>query len=470
MQTEEILSKDQQKAYDLFQEWFFHGEKRFFVLKGYAGTGKTYLVNKIVESLIYEHFLRVAISAPTHKAVGVLSSKNRDMKRSFINDLGNSPPSSGYDFTALGGVPFHRETHFFEYSNGAKYNTTHSFFNIRETINEKGEIAFKPVPNKKRTAFLNYAELLIIDEASMINEDMMKVIEEKSIKILFVGDPFQIPPVGEAKSCVFDLEEVSSFELDKIIRQPEGSGIIPLSAKLREKPTNMFSLKNWAKGNKDVVYLERDEYEEILREKVLESKEPDDFKLLCWTNASVYKYNQQIRKIIYGEEVDEIEVGENLVTDAPVVVGDRMVMPNNFEMKVLDMEIEEKEVELLESIYPCLKLKVDTSKGYREIQILLGEVEKQYKEDVNEFKGKILSMKRKGFNVGQKWQEYYSLFDEFAQTKYNYALTVHKSQGSTYQTVMIDERNILKNRKTEEMNRIRYTALTRASEKVFLIK
>ena len=143
-------------------------DKTFFTLAGYAGTGKTTIVKKIID----EYRRRLVVSAPTHKAKKVIMKTTKIEGVTLHSILGLRPDVDLDDFNP----------------NDPKYNPIAK-------------------PNMGMYRFI------IIDEASMINEELYKLVQKeakkwKGIKILFMGDPAQIPPVGEDESAVFFDESI----------------------------------------------------------------------------------------------------------------------------------------------------------------------------------------------------------------------------------------------------------------------
>lgn len=195
---ERKLLGDQPNAFEAIRLFLILGGGGMYLLQGYAGTGKTFLLADIVNFIDTRG--KVIVTAPTHKAVRVL----RDM-------VGAGP----------------------------KYSTTHAALGMKQIIKDDGTIMFKNDPSLGFPAE-DYTHI-IIDEASMINDEIFETLvplAEKGKKILFVGDPLQIPPVGQEFSKPFDKEirrvnqiEVSS--LNTIIRQAEGNPIIEFATYIR---------------------------------------------------------------------------------------------------------------------------------------------------------------------------------------------------------------------------------------------
>ena len=183
------LTEDQQEAYDRVYDRLDRGE-RYTGLRGYAGTGKTYLVSRLVEELLEED-CQLSVCAPTHKAVQVLSQ-----------ELGDAP---------------------------VQMQTLHSFLGLRLQPTEGGE--YELVAEEEQ----DFTEgVVIVDEASMIGREEWQHIEASPMWVqwLFVGDPAQLPPVNEDPSPALD---VPGPTLETIHRQAADSPILDLAHALSDE-------------------------------------------------------------------------------------------------------------------------------------------------------------------------------------------------------------------------------------------
>ena len=405
------------------------------VITGKAGTGKTTLVKFLLKELKRREIDNVRkynksiCSAPTNKAVKVLKSKMTE------------------------GV------------NENYFQTTHSALKLKRHINIKtGSVTFKPEKIYKGNYPLKNVSILIIDEASMLNSKLLHYIEESalSIKVIFIGDEAQIPPVGESHSPVF-YSDYPTVELTEIIRQAEGNPIIELSRNLnliKSKTENRTSIGG---------YIFTENLFKVIKT-LARVNGTDELKYLAWTNREVDFINNQVRNFIYGSP-SKIEIGESLIFNSPY--GDYFT---NEEIKVKKIKVSEKKY----LVYKVLNPEYNTSnleaprelikyvllKTYQindSVYVLHEDSEMIYKEVVKHIKEMI------GKNL-LFWNSYYNFIESFADIKYNHAITVHKSQGSTYHQVIINVRDINFNKDKEEREKLLYTAITRAENLVVLYK
>ncbi len=435
MMNEIVLTEHQSEI--LYQSLDVLSRSNRLLITGKAGTGKSTLMKFLLRELKrkeredkrrYSSDLKSVCSAPTNKAVKVLKEK------------------IGEEF--------------------GKYNdfkTTHSALRLQRYINERnGTVEFKP--DKYGEKPLQGVNILIVDEASMLNTELLKYIEEYSerIKVIFIGDEAQLPPVGEPVSPVFTAG-YPKVELTEIIRQGEGNPIIDLSRD--------FSLIKSRKDNRKNIggYIFSNDTDKVI-ETLAAINGTDDLKYLAWTNKEVDYINSQVRRRIYGNP-KKVEIGESLIFNTPydkfftneeiTVITLEVVERNLCIYKIINPEHNAENIDQPEFLERYEKLKMYIVN--REIPIIHEDSEKLFKEIC-----KDLSSKAKAGLL--RWKDFYNFMEGYADIKYNHAITVHKSQGSSYNQVIINMRDLSYNKDINEYNKLLYTAITRAKELVILYK
>lgn len=417
--NEEIeLSEDQQKAFKQFKEWL-HSDEQFWTLMGYAGTGKTTMLDYFVNYAQKQEGeevpawssskMRPVVTATTNKAVKVL--KDRVDCRDFM--------------------------------------TIHSLLNIRPKKKGRKEI-FEQI-NFDMEDILKY-DLIIIDECSMISEKLFGIIEEqikdRDIKVLFCGDPAQLPPINEDKSLCFQFE---GYELTEVIRH---SDVISQTAKRVRSTTELVPTDSLV-NPPDIKFISLREAKQYFYDF---HKHRDQARLLAWRNKRVKQWNKKLR------EADWIH-RDGEVPDLPYVKGDIIVAnepcvhKDGRHERVLLLNSEEAEILKVNEEYDSYHLRVERLSGAKVwLKVIKKEYYKTWKKTLDQFA------------AANNWKDFWKEKKKYHNIRHAYSLTVHKSQGSTFQHVIIDPRDINLNRKTTERNQLLYVALTRAAKQVHILR
>ena len=424
-----------------------------FLLKGYAGTGKTTIIATIVKNL-WKVKKSALLLAPTGRAAKVIS--NYTNKEAF---------------------------------------TIHKKIYIPKT-DKSGKTSFVLGPNKYKDT------LFIVDEASMISDnsnqshifgsgalldDLIKFVYlGYKCKLLLIGDTAQLPPVNLDISPALDYSKlelnysknVSQIELDEVVRQSEDSGILFNATELRESISNKFFERFEFKleGFNDIVRLvDGQDILDAIHDSYSEHGNQET-ALIVRSNKRANLYNQQIRdRILFND--NEITTGDLLMivrnnyfwikpsSEAGFIAnGDIIEVLEVFTLKDLyGFRFAEVKVRLVD--YPKMKpfetvLMLDTisletpSLPYVEGNNLYQEVLKDYENERSGYKKFLAVKKNKYLNS--------------LQVKFSYAITCHKSQGGQWNNVFV-EQPFLPNGIDLDYLRWLYTAITRAKEKLYLI-
>lgn len=396
------------------------------LIKGSAGVGKTFVCDSLIDRYLLANYIRpwekILCTAPTNKAIAVLKGK-------------------------------------IEERDNILFSTVHSAMKLKRQINFKtGDISFKPSYSEKYPPLKNVV-LLVIDEASMLNTEVLKYVEqhakEQGTVVIFLGDEKQLNPINEKESPAFhyDYPEVT---LTEIVRQGEGNPIIELS---RSIDTIRKRIPAVTSNNTGYTFTND-------RDRIISSlagiNGGNELKYLAWTNQDVDNMNKAVRIAIYGEP-SKIELGETLIFNAPykdyftneeIKVEKLDILTNEIRVKTLEMSGGYKV-----DPYVTLELKIYLING--NTRVVHEDSEKDYKEMVkllkNNAKARLLH-----------WKDYFEFIETFADLKYSHAISIHKSQGSTYDKTIVNMGNVERNRNKVEKQRLIYTAITRASSLVIL--
>lgn len=404
------------------------------LLTGYGGTGKTFLVSKIIEEIISKRlFVSVAITAPTNKAVRVLKN---------LSSIDENHPR-------------------------VDFNTLHSILKLKRVITDDGREEFKSDLMFDDT---EEYDIIIVDEVSMLDNDLYRKLLAKAIRykivLIFIGDRGQIPPVNGGESILFKAELENNFNLTKIIRQAHDNPIIDLAQKIRN--FEFYEDKSIITDNGNGVMYLKINTEMPLLDRYFKSsnfeKDPNFVKVLGYTNKCVDYYNKKIRELIYGEGCEKLCIGEKMVCNKPILEKNRVILNNNDEFEVLSFELKRENTGYKFQYYA---LEILSNDSRYTIKLLAEESQDLYNEVLEKLK--TAAKETYVMNRRAAWVKYFRLLDKYADVKYNYALTVHKSQGSTFDNTIVIKCDINRVRDRVERNKLLYTAVTRSKNRLFII-
>ncbi|ESU24953.1 ATP-dependent exodeoxyribonuclease [Flavobacterium enshiense DK69] len=427
-------------------------QDEIFVLRGYAGTGKTTVISTIVNQL-KEINKKYVLLAPTGRAAKVIANYS-DKPAHTIHKRIYFPKKSG------GGVTFTMQPN--------------KFKNTIFIVDEASMISDSPT------------ESSMYENGSLLDDLIMYIYSGHNCKMILVGDTAQLPPVGMDVSPALDINklainynmEVPHIELDEVMRQAEKSGILHNATELREVLKSHFidTFQFQLRGFKDIIRLE-DGYDiQDAIHSAYSNYSIEDTCFIVRSNKRANQYNQQIRLKILDKE-SELSAGDFL-----------MVVKNNYfwlkDNETVDFIANGDIIEVLEIFrfvelygfrfakvkirmvdYPdqipletVLILDTLTSESpsltYEESNRLYQEVAMDYEDETSKYR-----MLQKIKN-----NEYFNAL----QVKFSYAITCHKSQGGQWNTVFI-EQPYLPEGIDRDYIRWLYTAVTRAKDKLYLI-
>lgn len=442
--TNTILHDDQQELFTAITESIENIIKTDMIwdnilsLSGAAGTGKTFLTAELVKYFVEKKF-SVAVTTPTHRALKIIR-----------------------DNLAL--------------TNGANipvdFSTIHSFLNIKLfTDYSKGVQKFIVDKSSTNTSIV---DLLIVDESSMVSKELYNYIVDaieagRAKAVLFVGDKYQLLPIDDSEQ-IFDRIN-HNYELTKIVRQAEDSYIIKIATQAREiiKSKRHMLIKDFFNTNFDskIEFFHTTEsfYTDFYKNKNWFN---EDKVIASFKNSDVDAHNRHIRREYwrgkgYGGTIETLMVGDSLVLqDAYTKAG--MVVFNNG----TEITLSYAKKEYMEAIdvyfWECIDLNgtalkvVDIDSQLR-FNTVLKKVAENAKSEKNFHKRKEL------------WTLFFDLKNLFANVKYKFASTIHKLQGSTFETVYIDLFNLnsLERTNKDDLFRLIYVAMTRASMNIKIL-
>ena len=418
------LTAEQVAALDALNE-FVDSQEKLYLLTGYAGTGKTTLLQIFIGGLREQGDNRtIVFSAFSNKATKVLATMADQWQ---------------LDVDAM---------------------TCCTLLGLRPVINEEtGNQEFQL--DRRQGSQVDRYRLVIVDECSMVNEELWKLLVNAvsnlygSTQILFVGDPAQLPPVNEPESACF-REILHKSELTEVVRYGGAIGVIAEDVRrnLERDRWPRFQTDTNADHTEGCFMLPRHVWEMLMLKAFTSDAyqmNPDQVRALAYTNRRVTHLNQMIRRAIYGATALRFVPGERLIAINPCLDEDAIILPTSAECEVLEARRSR------DGEWPIWLLSVETEDGnFRTLRVL-------HESGESEMKLRLDTLVRE-----KRWMEFWDVKQHFHEVDYAYSLTIHKSQGSTFQDVFVDLPSMQANRNVIERNQLCYVAITRAAKRLFM--
>ena len=277
-----ILNQSQQNSIKKLDNFIHSLYEKLFILKGSAGTGKTTVITHFLNNPKFNNY-KIAFSATTNKAVSVLEQMSP-----FKED------NSKYAFL-----------------------TIHKLLKIRRKINKYGKEEFI-MGNTTSLSIFDY-DIIIIDECSMLSNEIicsLQKLKNFNNKIIFVGDPAQLPPVNET-SHIFNIKDIPSYELNEIMRYK--GNIVKLANNIRELVFNKEIKIKFKDYKCDTITINK-KYEKWFNSYLVNLKEGlsnsnlDNLPIcLTYTNRQTDKINLGVRKELFGDNIKRFMENEIII-------------------------------------------------------------------------------------------------------------------------------------------------------------
>jgi len=411
------LTADQQNAVELIEEWFFNLDNRIFVLCGFAGTGKTFLIDYIVRKLGLVAGESAAFVAPTGKAASVLIRS------------------------------------------GAPASTVHSLIYTPEEdieVDENGEIIAEHFTRfVKKEKIDSKIKLIVVDETSMVPDDVLKDLLSYGVKCLFCGDPAQLPPVDGRNS----LLQMPCATLRQIVRQEQDNPIVRLAEMVRSGR----EIEYGRYGDNVSVIPRTALTGEVRRELFLGADQ-----VIVGTNRTRSAVNREIRSYlgISPSQLYPID-GEKLVCtlndwSKPLDKDGNFHLVNGIIGACYNVREQGDDLGLLDFKADFLTdfvydLPFDAG------VFLRGQYSYGYGDRASQLADGTLVHESKYHMIGKKRVK---REDTVCRFEFAYAVTCHKAQGSEYDyVVVLDE-----SRYFEDARQWLYTAITRAKKRLVVVR
>lgn len=401
------LNNGQQAVFEQLQE-FIASDHTFFALQSGGGYGKTFLLNYLEECIPQLNKVREVLQLPLIGKMLYTATTNK-----AASLLGNNS------------------------------STIHKLFSIRPQTNYRtGTVSYHVAEGNEL-----YEELLIIDEASMLDPDIFNIVKQKvrgKAKVIFALDPYQLAPIGYAEPIVNDLIRqlgIPHAELTEPMRQDKDSHLFQMCDLLRSavRDQHYYPLVQ----GKGIRFVDAPTFQ---GEYLDAFKDNQDLRIITHENTQVEQHNNYIRKQLYGTDV--FQVGDKVVVAT--------AMPDNPDVKV-------------ESTYTIQYISPKQNDSYMDIYIVdigMGTMLK-IPANKNQYFLRLKKAQREAKQSGD-WTTYYSLKNNYLDIRDTFTCTAHKSQGSTYDRVFLDFNNLalISSHDLNTFLRAFYVAVSRARHEV----
>lgn len=438
---------------------------QYYVIEGKAGTGKTTIAKEILKEFEDE---QIYVAAVSHKAKGVIKS-------SFGDD------TRGKKFFSIAGLL------------GMKG------INDNDTQTTKFQVGLK-VP------LLDYPPaLLVIDEASMITEDVLKKIINinsslsRPFQMLFLGDIGQIQPIRDEqsefyrthkdllnkKSDIFNSKHKS--KLITRVRQGEANPILPYADYFWENsqkenpelnPTQHIVRNNQITDKGSLLFSNSES--EVLNSVIkavknaVEKGLTNHVKIVTYHVNEKTELNQKIHEALFGKDSDYSK-GDMLILNSPYDLPDvNATMENSSEIQIKSIQDEDTDEFGVHTLYLETNGTAYTRTGNEQKDCVIQVVSRNDIGLYNQKLQELASYAKRQTNRAlkkQAWSDFWEYKGRYADVDFGYAITAHKSQGSTYDIVVVDEKDIMGTTATsnQEKSELIYTALTRPRKTAIVI-
>ena len=454
------LNEQQVHAIRVLEDFISNSKKynNVITLSGYAGTGKSTLIG-IFDKYLNHKYIYPVYSAPTHRANAVTQMNNPEAEVSTLHSLFGLSPL---------------------------IDLTDGTYDLRKLKNEQR--------NKPK---LKDNSILIIDESSMISKSLYKFIEEyknnHNVKIIYVGDDAQLSPVNDDSISPVFTGNQTKIQLTKVERTGDNA-ILAESTRLRNGEDFSYETRD------NVEFTNSTDRANEVIDTIVNSEEfktnPLYFRILSATNDMISDANNRVRRILFGENAKQIEVGDIMMgynnVMNPSSPGERLIS-NSIDYKV--EEVSDKHSKNIDGVkvngYSVTLKQVNGDDRVNHIFILDSGT------DINTLQQLSDKYKQINMQISQAFAEHQydllnALFDQKSvfeastvsminytdnrgnllwkkSIDYGYAHTIHKSQGGTYNNVLIYADTIDRFQDQQVRQQLKYVAMSRAKDNVTVL-
>lgn len=407
------LTEEQQVGIDNLMHFIFQSKEHIHVLEGFSGTGKSTLVTFLLDQI--------------------------DKKHEVLRKLGGKPIKPNISLTAT----TNKAADVLSEKTGREVKTVQSFFGLRVVNDFKNGGSHLKTSNT--TQSLSSDQSVVVDEISTAGQELKNLIEKLASdgKLIYIGDPAQLAPVGELTSPVF----AANYPTTKLVNIQRNAGPIAEAGAAYRKAVVGGAHAHLPASCAEIIYLTGEEFKAKVDSEFTADKSYTENKILAWKNQTVINYNSYVRGRQFSDPA--YQKGEVLIANTPIFQKGKIVHNTDSFLKIAG------------SFEHTLEHHGNFIKGV----IYRTNVDTQFfmANNPNEVQA-ILNVYKKA----KEWSKFYALKEKVADARSTHALTVHKSQGSTFKNVYMDITDVGKCFERSTFYRLMYVGMTRASEKLYL--
>lgn len=396
-------------------------DKRFFLLSGFAGTGKTFCIKHLADKVKG----RFVFTAPTNKATKVI--RDTMTTETFKPEC----------------------------------RTIYSLLGLRLEAN--GEV--KQLAAPEDPVDLSQYRAVIVDEASMVNRSLFDFIKQiaavQGVKFIFMGDAAQLPPVGEDSSPIWKNFDATS-RLEKVMRHD--NQILTLATAIRKVVDHPAPRINLASDNADGTGVWR---ETSFSQRIMDAaaagrfSRPGEAKAIAWRNSTVNSLNSSIRRVIFDNAASKMWLPDDrvLIAEPAKDANQKLIATTDDEGTITRVE-EDWHPNYADFKIWRVGVTVDDN---RQIALMI-----LHEDSVAKYFQEVERRAEEARRNRRLWPAFWEFKEAFHSLRHAYAITAHRAQGSTYDAVFVDWRDILTNRNRQEAFRCLYVACTRPKRELYL--
>lgn len=486
------LNQDQLGLVRAMADFLSDKDKRIFILQGCAGSGKTFLMQGVANYLASKDRVFYLI-APTGKAAKVLTTKSGHQAKTIHSQI-----YSFHDVLEVENKERKEDDNFLQPQVVGESDWVLRF-RLRENHEDLSAVYIVDESSLIGNAETDHETLqfgsgkLLHDVLEYINPNF----KENHRKVIFIGDMYQLPPVGMNRSPALNSEDIykecpyletmdaiQMYTLQSVVRQKQDSGVLKVATYIRERlQRGHFHELLLEEHPHDVTKIGRDQFIHTYMDKVKE-KGLDQVMVIAYSNATVDIYNRLIREQLFPTQL-EVTNGDRLLILRNVKIDEEWLMNGDF-VQVLQVgmpiirsvKVKEEKVNLL---FRPAEIKADgkTHKVLLKETILrskardLTKLERKalYTDFMIRHSKEIAEASKSGkVSRHQKITELLlsDIYVNALEVKYGYAITCHKAQGSEWDTVFLDC-DLKRGYKNRETFQWFYTGVTRSSNQLYLV-